>query len=209
MFLKVYVRSLTDKGMPRIIDIAEKIEQLRSFHRQEGRAPSYAEMQELFGYATKSAVYKPVNKLIELNYLTRSESGRIGFTSKITGSVPLLGSVQAGFPSPAEEELLDTMSLDEFLIARPEASYLLTVTGDSMVEAGINPGDLVLVEKGGVPKSGDIVIAQIDGEWTMKYFVKDGKKVCLDPANSKYTRLYPERSLTIGGIVKAQLRKYA
>lgn len=208
LLLNEYDRSLIDDDMPRVMNIAEKIAQLRSFYRNEGRAPSYAEMAGLFGYATKSAVYKPVNKLIDLNYLTRSASGRIGFTSKITGSVPLLGSVQAGFPSPAEEELLDTISLDEFLIARPEATYLLTVTGDSMIEAGINPGDLVLVEKGGVPKPNDIVIAQVDGEWTMKYFVRDGKKVCLDPANSKYTRIYPERSLTIGGIVKAQIRKY-
>jgi len=195
--------------MPRTIDIAEKISQLRSFYKQEGRAPSYAEMAALFGYKSKNAVYNPVNKLIDLNYLSRSANGRIGFTSKITGGIAVLGSVQAGFPSPAEEELVDTLSLDEFLVKRPEATYLLTVSGDSMIEAGIHPGDLVLVEKGGVPKKNDIVIAQVDGEWTMKYFGKDKQGVYLDPANSKYTRIRPERSLTIGGIVKAVVRKYA
>lgn len=195
--------------MPRTIDISEKITQLRAFYRQEGRAPSYAEMAELFGYKSKNAVYNPVNKLIDLNYLTRSESGRIGFTSKITGGISILGSVQAGFPSPAEEELVDTLSLDEFLVKRPESTYLLTVTGDSMIEAGIQPGDLVLVEKGGAPKQNDIVIAQVDGEWTMKYFGKDKQGVYLDPANSKYTRIRPERSMSIGGIVKAVIRKYA
>jgi len=195
--------------MPRTIDIPEKIAQLRSFHKQEGRAPSYAEMAELFGYSSKNAVYNPVNKLIDLNYLTRSKSGRIGFTSKITGGISILGTVQAGFPSPAEEELIDTLSLDEFLVARPEATYLLTVSGDSMIEAGIHPRDLVLVEKGGVPKKNQIVIAQVDGEWTMKYFGKDKTGVYLDPANSKYTRIRPERSLSIGGIVKAVVRKYS
>jgi repressor LexA len=194
--------------MPRSIDIPEKISQLRAFYRQEGRAPSYSEMAGLFGYRTKSAVYKPVNRLIDLNYLTRSASGRIGFTAKITAGIAVLGSVQAGFPSPAEEELVDTLSLDEFLVARPEATYLLTVSGDSMIEAGIHPGDLVLVEKGGVPKENQIVIAQVDGEWTMKYFGKDKTGVYLDPANSTYTRIRPERSLTIGGIVKAVVRKY-
>ena len=61
--------------MPRTIDIAEKISQLRAFYKQEGRAPSYAEMAELFGYKSKNAVYTPVNKLIALNYLSRSASG--------------------------------------------------------------------------------------------------------------------------------------
>ena len=106
------------------------------------------------------------------------------------------------------EELVDTINLDQYLVRRPEATYLLTVSGDSMIEAGIHPGDLVLVEKGGVPKQNDIVIAQIDGEWTMKYFGKDQSGVFLDPANSKYTRMRPERSLSIGGLVKAVVRKY-
>lgn len=191
------------------MDIAEKITALRSFYRQEGRVPSYAEMAELFGYRSKNAVYHPINKLIEMNYLTRSNAGRIGFTSKITGGIPLLGSIQAGFPSPAEEELLDTISIDELLISCPEATYMLTVSGDSMMDAGIHPNDMVLVEKGRVPKQNDIVIAQVDGEWTMKYFGKDQQGIYLDPANSAYTRIRPERSLTIGGVVKAVIRKYA
>ncbi|MBN2684831.1 MAG: translesion error-prone DNA polymerase V autoproteolytic subunit [Pontiellaceae bacterium] len=141
--------------------------------------------------------------------LTRSTSGRVGFTSKITGGIPLLGSIQAGFPSPAEEELLDTISIDELLISRPEATYMLTVSGDSMIDAGIQPNDMVLVEKGRAPKQNDIVIAQVDGEWTMKYFGKDQQGIYLDPANSAYSRIRPERSMTIGGIVKAVIRKYA
>ncbi len=70
--------------MPRKIDISGKLAQLRSFSQQEGRAPSYAEMAQLFGYASKAAVYGPVQKLTELGYLERSANGRIAFTSKIT-----------------------------------------------------------------------------------------------------------------------------
>jgi len=194
--------------MPRKIDLSEKLSQLRFFNQQEGRAPSYSEMAKLFGYASKAAVYAPVQKLIKLGYLQRSANGRIAFTSKITSQISILGTVQAGFPSPAEEELLDTMSLDEFLVVRPEATYLLTVSGDSMIEAGIHPGDLVLVEKGGVPKQQDIIIAQVDGEWTMKYFGKDKTGVYLDPANPEYSRIRPRSSLTVGGIVRAVIRKY-
>lgn len=194
--------------MTRKLDIAEKLGQLRAFFRQEGRAPSYSEMAALFGYASKNAVYGPVNRLIALGYLRRGTSGRLVFTSKVTARIPALGSVQAGFPSPAEEELLDTVSLDEFLVKRPEATYLLTVSGDSMIDAGIRPGDLVLVEKGGEPKDNDIVIAQVDGEWTMKYFGRDRDGVYLEPANANYSRIRPAQSLSIGGIVRAVIRKY-
>lgn len=194
--------------MPRKIDLSEKLFQLRAFYHQEGRAPSYAEMAQIFGYASKAAAYAPVQKLTELGYLQRSTNGRIAFTAKITAQISVLGTVQAGFPSPAEEELLDTMSLDEFLVQRPEATYLLTVSGDSMIDAGIHPGDLVLVEKGGVPKKQDIIIAQVDGEWTMKYFGKDKTGVYLDPANPSYSRIRPKSSLTVGGIVRAVIRKY-
>ena len=78
--------------MPRTIDLSEKLAQLRAFHQQEGRAPSYSEMAQLFGYASKNAVYGPVQKLIELGYLQRSANGRIAFTSKITSQIAMLGS---------------------------------------------------------------------------------------------------------------------
>lgn len=122
--------------------------------------------------------------------------------------IPVLGAVRAGFPSPAEEELLDTISLDEYLVRRPEATYLLTVSGDSMIDDGIRPGDLLLVEKGQEARPGDIVVAEVDGEWTMKRLGRDAKGVYLDPANPRYNRIRPTRSLSIGGIVRAVIRRY-
>jgi SOS regulatory protein LexA len=123
-------------------------------------------------------------------------------------SIPLLGWIQAGWPSPEEEALCDIISLDEYLITRPESSFLLRVSGDSMTGAGILAGDLVIVEKGRIPKSGDVVIAQVDGEWTMKYFRKQGKEIFLEPANPKYPVLRPQSELRLGGIVSAVIRKY-
>ena len=194
--------------MPRTINLSEKIEQLRSFYVVEKRNPTFSELAKLFNYRSKNAVYGPLQKLIQLGYIEQNRSGRLTLTSKITGSSRLLGTVPAGFPSPAEEELIDTINLDQYLVRNPEATYLLTVSGDSMIDAGIQPGDIILVEKGGAPKKNDIVIAQVDGEWTMKYFGKDRQGVYLDPANSNYKRIRPDQSLTIGGIVKAVVRKY-
>ena len=123
-------------------------------------------------------------------------------------SYRVLGLVEAGFPSPAEEELRDTLSLDEFLIQNPDACFLLKVSGDSMTGAGILPGDLVIVDRGQTGKSGDIVIAEVDGEWTMKYLKKSGDSVYLVPANPSYKPVKPKHELKIAGVVTAVVRKY-
>ena len=193
--------------MPRMINLEEKVQRMRMFYREEGRVPGYGEMLKLFGYRSKNAVFGLLQKMEEGGYL-RKRGGKISPTARLFGSVRLLGTVQAGFPSPAEEELADTLSLDEFLIERPESTFMLRVNGDSMIEAGIHPGDIVLVEKGKAPKPNDIVVAQVDDEWTIKYFVKDAAGVRLDPANPKYRFIRPRRSLVIGGVVKAVIRKY-
>ncbi len=124
------------------------------------------------------------------------------------GRVRVLGIVEAGFPSPAEEELLDTMSLDEYLIPNREAAYILRVKGDSMVRAGIQPGDMVIVERTSTARDGDIVIADVDGQWTMKYFRLRGGEAWLEAANPRYPPIRPARELTIAAVVRAVVRKY-
>jgi repressor LexA len=120
----------------------------------------------------------------------------------------VLGSVEAGFPSPAEEELVDNLSLDDLLIQNREATFLLKVSGYSMTGAGILPGDMVIVDKGRTPRSGDIVIAQVDGEWTMKFLRKRGDDVTLVPANPSFQPIKPKDELKIAGVVTAVVRKY-
>ncbi len=180
---------------------------MRAFCRREKRMPGYNEMLRLFEYRSKNAVHGLLGRLQALGYI-RKVRGKLSTTGKLTGTIRLLGSVQAGFPSPAEEELADIISLDEFLVKKPEATYMLKVSGDSMIDAGILPGDIVLVERGCTPKPGHIVVAQVDGEWTMKFFAKDGNGVRLDPANRKYSPIRPKESLVIGGVVKSVIRKY-
>ncbi len=187
--------------------MAVRVKRLREFYRRHGRAPGYNEMLELFGYRSKNAVFGFLRKLHEEGFIVK-RGRKFSLTVRITGGLRLLGTVQAGFPSPAEEELADVMSLDEFLIKKPEATYMLTVSGDSMIDAGIHPGDLVLVERGVTPKSHDIVIAQVDDEWTLKYFMKDEHGVRLEPANKKYAAIIPARSLVIGGVIRTVIRRY-
>jgi repressor LexA len=177
------------------------------FVRENKRMPSYQEMLNLLDVRSKNVLHFWVKKLVEAGFLEKDQKGRITL-SRSPNSLPFVGMVQAGSPSPAEEELRDTISLDEYLITRPESSFLLEVNGDSMNGAGILPGDLVIVEKGIEPKNGDIILAEVDGEWTMKYFRRQGKSVVLEAANSKYPTIKPKTELRLGGVILAVIHKY-
>jgi repressor LexA len=187
--------------------LRSRIRAISGFYYQKGRMPSFSEIAKLAGFRSKNAVYKLINKLEKQKVLQRDAKGRL-IAGSIASPVKMLGTVEAGFPSPAEEELADNLSLDDLLIHNREATFLLKVSGDSMSNAGILPGDMVLVDKGEVPRSGDIVIAEVDGEWTMKYLRKRGESVMLLPANPKYQPIKPKRELKIAGVVTAVVRKY-
>lgn len=169
--------------------------------------PAYAEIMKLVGFKSKNAVHKLVTKLIEAGIVDKDSQGRL-IPNKLFGEVPVLGLVEAGFPTAAEEELVDTMSLDEYLIPNKESMYMLEVKGDSMIEAGIHEGDLVIAQRGVEPRDGDIVIAEVDGGWTMKYFRKVRGAIHLEPANAKYKPIYPEHDLKVAAVVKGVIRKY-
>ena len=186
-----------------------------SFYRDNKRMPAYQEIMSLVGFKSKNAVYKLINKLVADQVLDKDSRGRL-IPNQLIGEVPLLGLVEAGFPTMAEEHVLDTMNIDQYLIGdkNKDKTYMLEVKGDSMIEAGINEGDLVIAERiGGTgasreAKEGDIVIAEVDGGWTMKYLRKKAGKVFLEPANKDYKPIYPEVSLNIAAIVRGVIRKY-
>ena len=184
-----------------------RIAGISRFYRERGRMPSFSELGELVGIRSKNAVYKLITKLEGLNVLSKDERGRL-IPRSLAAPVKVLGTVEAGFPSPAEEELLDTLSLDKYLIDNPAATFLLKVTGESMTEAGIMPGDMVLVDRSRTAQSGDIIIAEVDGAWTMKYLKKRGQTVALMPANASYKPIVPKSELKIAGVVTAVVRKY-
>ncbi len=169
--------------------------------------PGYAEIMSLVGFKSKNAVYKLINKLVDEGVVKKDAKGRLTPAVGLD-EVPMLGLVEAGFPTLVDGEMTDTMSINDYLVRDKEATYLLEVKGDSMIDEGIKEGDLVIVERKGEPKDGDIVIAEIDGGWTMKYYKKKGSITYLKPANKKYSPLYPQYELKVAAIVKGVIRKY-
>jgi repressor LexA len=183
-----------------------KASKVVSFYKTHRRMPSYREIMDITGYKSKNAVHYFVGKLVEEGIVAQDKEGRL-IPARLPG-VPLLGLVEAGFPSAAEEELLDVMNFDEYLVPNKESSYILKVKGDSMIDAGIQPGDMVVVERRGTYKPGQIVIAMIDGEYTMKYLRKKNGEHFLEPANAKYKPIYPTESFRVEAVVTAVVRKY-
>ena len=126
-------------------------------------------------------------------------------------SAPLmLQPVPAGFPSPAEHYIEKMLDVDEYLAARPESTYYVRVTGDSMIGAGIRPGDVLCVDRSIDFFDGAVVIASVDGEFTVKFLRKEGGRLCLQPANEKYPPIFfdGEQDVRCWGVVTGLVRKF-
>ncbi len=181
------------------------------FYKNNRRVPGYVEIMKLVSFKSKNAVYKLINKMVDEGIFSKDSKGKLTPLHPF-GEVALLGLVEAGIPTTAEQESLDTVSLDEFLVDTSKDSYMLRVKGDSMIDAHIKEGDYVLVERRQHAKDGEIVIADVDGGWTMKYYrcLKNGRPCSpyLQPANELFSDIYPENDLQIAAVVKAVVRKY-
>lgn len=185
----------------------DKKDTILNFYHRHKRMPSYAEIMDLVGYKSKNAVSKLVHKLIDAGVLEKDATGKLIPVVSV-GEVPMLGLVEAGVPSLADSQVLDTLNLENYLISDKEKTFILEVKGDSMIEAHIEEGDFVIAERGEIARDGDIVVAEVDGEWTLKYFKYNGKKAWLQPANKNYKAIYPEHSLRVAAIIKGVIRKY-
>jgi len=117
--------------------------------------------------------------------------------------------VSAGFPSPAEDYVDRGLDLNEHLITHPEATFFVRVEGESMVNAGINSGDILIVDRAMEPNNKKIVIAVVDGEFTVKRFIKEDSKILLVPENPDYTAIdiCSGSELEIWGVVTYVIHK--
>ncbi|HEX7724793.1 MAG TPA: transcriptional repressor LexA [Candidatus Paceibacterota bacterium] len=193
--------------MPANENYNEKKDKILGFYSAKKRMPSYTEIMKLVGFRSKNAVAKLISRLIEEGAVLKDATGRL-IPNQSLNEVPLLGLVEAGFPTEADTQVLDTIDVNEYLFQHKDRSYILRVKGDSMIDAGIREGDMVIAERGGPAKEGDIVIAYVDGGWTMKYLRKKGSQTYLEPANKKYKPIYPEQELEVVAVVKGVVRRY-
>jgi SOS regulatory protein LexA len=189
---------------------------IREFQRKRGYSPSLSDLAVAFGVKSKNAVAKVVSALVKNGYLAKDPKGRIKIMeieeavhNAISAfTLPLLGPISAGFAAPAEEQAEELVTLDNYLVRDKASTFLLRVRGDSMINAGIHEGDLVIVERGKEPKVGEIVVGVLDGEFTLKRLKKDKGKYYLQAENDAYPDLYAMDELQTAGVVKGVIRRY-
>ena len=181
-------------------------EKLKELYGQEV-LPSFEIIAKDFGFKHKNSVWQYFNKLKEEN-LIFERNNRFYINKDLFGAVLFSSVVKAGFASVADDYVEKRVSLDDTFDINSPSTFLFTVSGDSMIDLGIYEGDKVIVQKTNTAKDGDIVIAFIDGGYTLKTYRNRNGQVYLEPANSAYPNLYPKEQLTIFGIAQGIVRKF-
>jgi len=126
--------------------------------------------------------------------------------------LPLAGcAVQAGFPSPADDFLVKRIDLTAELITHPQATFLLRVSGESMRDAGIFDGDMLVVDRAVKPRHGHVVVAVVDGEFTVKFLHQRAGRMRLKPANPTFPEIAPRdgQTVEVWGVVTASIKRFA
>ncbi|MCR4263396.1 MAG: LexA family transcriptional regulator [Candidatus Roizmanbacteria bacterium] len=188
-------------------DIHNRLQKIKEFYTTNRRLPTYTEMLTLFGFSSRNAVFKLVHKWIEEGILEKM-GNRLAPTEQFF-ALPVLGFIQAGTPTiHGDYYSEESISLDQYLVPNPGFTFLLRVSGDSMINAGIHEGDLVILDNKRAAKPGDIVAALVDNEWTLKYFNRANGKTYLTAANPAYAPIHPKENLMIGGVVVKVIKEY-
>lgn len=180
---------------------------LQDYYAQHRVLPSFASVAKLVGLKSTSAVAAMVNRMKAAEVLDQAPDRRLQ-PGKRFFEREIADSVRAGLPQPANDSSCQVVSVDEHLIRSPSRTILLTVKGDSMIDAGLLQGDTVIVEKNAPAKPEDIVVAIVDNEFTIKYLAHDRQGFYLKPGNKDYPAIRARDSLEIFGLVVGSFRRY-
>jgi repressor LexA len=198
----------------------EILDFLSLFTAKNGYPPSVREIGDAVGLSSSSTVHSHLNALEDKGYIKRDPSSARALTvigsheaASVTEAqsppqrlprnvvqLPLVGRVAAGMPTLAEENIEETMLLPTQIVG-DASSFLLTVKGDSMIEAGILDGDYVVVKEQPTASNGDIVVALIDDEATVKTFYRESDRVRLQPENHAMEPIYSREVMILGKVV--------
>jgi repressor LexA len=203
-------RGTTEKQQ-RILDV------IREFTAEMGYPPSVREIGERVGLSSSSTVQSHLKTLERRGLLRRDPTKPralvpfdlvrtiVADSGPATVALPIVGRVAAGVPITAAENLEDTFVLPASFVRRSGA-FMLRVKGDSMVDAAILDGDLIVVDPGPNAENGEIVVAMIDGEATVKRFFRESGRIRLQPENRSMEPIYAD-DVTVVGRVEAVVRR--
>ncbi len=192
--------------MPKLTKSQQKVYDFLVEHRTDGIAPTVREICDATGFKSTSTIHNHLNTLERLGLITRRPDCARGiFINNYDGTpgsvaVPIIGTVTAGMPILAFEENLGYVTVDES-VKRGREIFALRVKGDSMINAGIYNGDAVVFVRRNTAENGDIVVALIDDEATVKRFFKEDGYIRLQPENPAYEPIISDHVKILGKVV--------
>lgn len=189
---------------------------IENYQLRHGASPTVREMKESMGLKSDGFIIHCLKSLTEKGVIKKGDTPRsIGLLPSVseklhadTVKIPVLGYIPAGGPIVSEENVEDWVSFEASQIKNPKDCFILKVTGDSMINAGIFDGDFVIASSKLNPKQHDIVIGLVDGGSTVKRYMLENGKPYLKPENERYSNIYPESDLQIQGVVVGLFRWY-
>lgn len=181
---------------------------MQDYYAEHGVLPSYARIGSMVGLKSKSSVAALVARLKLEGFLEATPEKRLKPGQRFFERA-IFESIRAGMPHPVADPQQESIAIDQYLVEHPSRTVLVTVKGDSMVDAGIHEGDIAVVEKRSAANIGDIVIAIVDNEFTLKYLEREKGNFILRPANPAYPVIRPKGQLEIFGVLKGLIRKYS
>jgi repressor LexA len=186
----------------------EHLARLRDYYAETKRIPSGRRIAELLGFS-KAAAHKLLDRLEAHGFLDRTPDDDAWvpgsrFFERMLADTP----VPAGIPADGGGATGEPFFIDDYLIRRPSQTSMVRVKGDSMIDAGIHDGDLVTVDRGVAAKPGDLVIAIVDNEFTLKELASERGAFVLKPHNRAYPVIRPRGTLEIYGVVVGLVRRY-
>lgn len=189
---------------------------IEAFQLEYGKSPTIKEIKTYLGVSSDNSVIKHLNALEKKGYINKEDKPRgIGLLESVSNklhasfaNLPLMGFVPAGGPVDEECYVDDYISVDTTRIKNPQNCFMLKVTGQSMIDAGIFEGDLLVADSLKEPRVGDIVIALVDKANTVKRLCQSEGQMYLKAENSEYPDITPLESLEIQGVVLSLIRNF-
>ena len=189
---------------------------IREFQAERGVAPTHREICDHFGFSSYGTVYKHLSLLQKKGLIRRDWNQKRGVevvdneqaaTPPGAQELPLFGYIAAGRPLDVDVSS-ETITVPDRLTGRGE-NYVLKVRGDSMIEDGILDGDYVIISRRERADNGEMVVANVNGEVTLKRFYHEGERVRLQPANSMMNPIYAQaREVAVQGVVVGLMRRF-
>lgn len=185
---------------------ADYLQKLQDYYARNQVLPSYTAIGRLIGLKSTSSVSAFLGRLKAAGYV-QTTARRLRPNAKFFERPVMQSRGSAGLPSRAYDGPAEGLAIDALLVRNPSRTFLLTVKGDSMIDAGLMPGDTVVVEKTAHAEDGAIVVALVDDAYTIKRLVREKSRYVLKPENKAYPVLRPE-AIEIAGVVVGSFRRY-